>query len=98
LEAPRKSGAVDLLAKRNNKTLAVEIETGKSDILHNVKQNLLSGFDRALIVATDKAAFRKIERDLAAAGLLGLDKIHVLLRDAGLGEYLAGIEELDGSL
>jgi hypothetical protein len=96
LEAPRKSGAVDLLAKRNNRTLAVEIETGKSDILHNVKQDLLAGFDRILIVATDKAAFRKIERELAAAGLLGLDKIYVLLRDAGLGEYLAGIEELDG--
>ena len=44
LEAPRKPGQpgwVDVLAKNADETVGVEIETGKSDILGNVKQDLL---------------------------------------------------------
>ena len=88
LEAPRNSGAVDVLAQMEGKTLAVEIETGKSDILRNVKQNLLSRFDNILIIATDKKAFQTIESTLAQGGLLGLKKIAVLLRDSGMAAYL----------
>ena len=63
--------------------------TGKSDILRNVRQNLLSGFDRILIVATDRQAHGKVERELARCGLLGLDKISISLQHNGLAECLA---------
>jgi len=78
LEAPRKSGRVDILAVKDGKSVAIEIETGKSDIIRNVKQNLLSGFDQILIVATNKNVFKKIERILAQEGLLGLGKIEIV--------------------
>ena len=89
LEAPRESGAVDVLAEKDGRTLAVEIETGKSDILRNVRQNLLSGFDRVLIVATDRQAHGKVERELARSGLLGLGKVSISLQHNGLAECLA---------
>ncbi len=81
LEAPRNSGNVDVLAVKDGKRIAIEIETGKSDILQNVRQNLLSGFENILIVATDIQAFKKVETELAKAGLLGIKKIQVVLKD-----------------
>ncbi len=81
MEAPRKSGNVDVLAVKDGKSTAIEIETGKSDIVRNVKQNLLSGFDRLLIVATDEKAMGKVEREIAKAGLMGIEKIEIILRD-----------------
>lgn len=61
--------------------VGVEIETGKSDVVKNVKQDLMFGCTRIVIVATDKGAFGKVERELARAGLLGIDSIRVVLRD-----------------
>jgi len=83
LEAPRKSGNVDVLVVRDGKTMAIEIETGKSDIMRNVRQNLLSGFDRMLIVATDSKAYEKVENLLAKERLLGIDRISLVLQDKG---------------
>ena len=81
LEAPRKSGNVDVLALKDGKSIAIEIETGKSDIVRNVKQNLLSGFDKVLVVATDEKALGKVEQKLAQEGLIGLGRVEVVLRD-----------------
>ena len=80
LEAPRKSGNVDVLALKNGKSIAIEIENGKSDAVRNVKQDLLSGFDKVLIVATDKKALGKVERELARAGLIIDGKVEIVLR------------------
>ena len=50
------NGAIDILAQRPGEQIAVEVETGKS----NVKENLLkiknAGFDRVILVATSPAA------------------------------------------
>jgi hypothetical protein len=81
-EAPRRSGHTDVLATKDKKTTAVEIETGKSDIARNVKQNLVSGFDRILIVATDEKAMSKVERILGKEGLYIPGRVKVVLRDA----------------
>ena len=70
LEAPRKSGNVDVLVLKDGKTIAIEIETGKSDFVRNVKQDLLSGFDEVLVVAVDKKALGKVERELAKEDLM----------------------------
>ena len=85
MEAPRKSGNVDVLAVKDGESVAVEIETGKSDIVKNVKQDLLSGFDKVLVVATDEKALEKVEQKLAQEGLLGIGRVEVVLRDGGSG-------------
>jgi hypothetical protein len=81
LETPRKSGWVDVAAEKNGRKIAVEIETGKSDYLGNVRQNLAAKFNKIVIVATGKNAYLKIEKDLASAGLLIPAKVQLVLRD-----------------
>ncbi len=78
-EVPRKSGRVDVVAKNESEKIAIEIETGKSDFVRNVKQDMLAGYDKVLVVATDKKAFAKVERELAATGLLGLTRVVLVL-------------------
>lgn len=81
LEALRNSGRVDVLAVKGSENIAVEIETGKSDVVWNVKQNLLSGFSKVLVVVTDKTALKKVEGQLAKAGLIIPKRVRVVLRD-----------------
>ena len=66
---------------KDGKSIAIEIETGKSDVVRNVQQDLLSGFDKVLIIATDARALRKVEKELAHAGLIIPNKVDVTLRD-----------------
>ena len=80
LEVPRRSGSVDVLARKGAKNIAIEIETWKSDVVWNVKQDLLSGFDKIIVVATDKKALGKVERELAREGLMGIKRIEIVLR------------------
>ncbi len=79
LEAPRTSGRVDVLAVKDGRSIAIEIETGKSDVVRNIKQDLVSGFDKVLAVATDRAAFEKTEKQLAQADLLIAGKVEIIL-------------------
>lgn len=78
-EVPRKSGRVDVVAQKDGKKIAIEIETCKSDFIRNVKQDLGDKYDKVLVVATDKKAFRKVERELAETGLLGVGRVEVVL-------------------
>ena len=70
VEAPRRSGNMDVLAVKDGRTIAIEVETGKSDVVRNVKQDLISGFDKVVVVATDEKALGKIERQFAQTGLI----------------------------
>jgi hypothetical protein len=69
-EVPRISGRVDVVACKNNEKIAVEIETGLSTFIRNIRQDLAAKFDKILVVATDKCAYEKIEKALAKEGLL----------------------------
>jgi len=80
-EVPRKSGRTDVVACKENERIAIEIETGKSDFLRNVKQNLAAKYDKVIVVATDKPAFKKIDKQLAQAGLLIPGRVELVLRD-----------------
>jgi KaiC/GvpD/RAD55 family RecA-like ATPase len=82
LEAPRNKGHVDVLAVKASESVAVEIETGKSDVVENVRQDLLSGFRKVVVVATDERAKNKVETALAQAGLV-MPRISIVLRDNG---------------
>jgi len=84
LEAPRHGGNVDVLASKNGERIGIEIETGKSDVVSNVRNGLLAKFDKIIVVATDEAALNKTERALAKARLLLPSKVAVVL---GSGIY-----------
>ena len=74
-----------MLAQKDGEKIAIEIETGKSDVVWNVRQDLLARFDRVIVVATDEKAMGKVERQLAKKGLLGIpSRVNVVLRDDSL--------------
>ncbi|MFC1764795.1 hypothetical protein ACFL6U_22335 [Planctomycetota bacterium] len=78
-EVPRESGRVDVVARKGSERIAIEIETGKSNILRNIQQDLAAKYTQIIVVATDKPAFEKVQRFLAQVGLLGLDRIRIKL-------------------
>ena len=78
-EVPKKSGRVDVVAIKDSEKIAIEIETGKSNYMRNIQQNLGTKYSKIVVVATGKKAFEKIERDLAQIGLLGLSRIDLVL-------------------
>jgi len=83
LEAPRKNGHVDILARKASESVAIEVETGKSDVVHNVRQDFLEGFQTIVVVATDENALRTVESQLAKAGLILPRRLRIILRNEG---------------
>ena len=79
-EVPRQSGRVDVVARKDSEKIAIEIETGKSNFIRNVQQDLAAKYDKVLVVATDKLAFGKIEKKLAQTGLLIPQRVELVLR------------------
>ena len=59
-----------------------EIETGKSDPVWNEKQDLLAGFQRVVVVATDERALQKVEPWLALVGLIIPNRVQIVLGEA----------------
>ena len=53
------NGAIDILASRPGEKVAVEIETGKSNIKENLNKITGVGFDRIVFVATSPEAITK---------------------------------------
>lgn len=70
VEGRRAGGRVDVLAQSARHRVAVEIETGKSDAVRNVRNCLQSRFDTVLVVATTESAKRRVAAQLDRAGLL----------------------------
>lgn len=67
------NGRADIIATKKDKRIAIEIETGKSNILANIQRNMKAGFDEMVCVATDRTVERKIRKLLVGEGLL--DKV-----------------------
>ncbi len=61
--------------RREDPRVAVEVETGKSDVVGNVKRALEAKVDRVIVVATDETALKVVERRLGEAGLLGIGRV-----------------------
>ena len=55
-------GAVDLMAERPGERVAIEVETGKSDIKANLAKLKNAGFDRVVMVATSPSAVSACQR------------------------------------
>jgi hypothetical protein len=55
---------IDLVATKDGKRVAFEIETGKSDAASNVVKCLATGFQRVIVVATSVAVSHALARTL----------------------------------
>jgi hypothetical protein len=80
MEAPRANGRVDIRATRGHRRVAIEVETGRSDAVKNVKNCLRSGFSLIVVVATDEGAAGKVLRGLAQSRLI-IPKVRLVTRD-----------------
>lgn len=70
-------GRADLVLSRDKERWAIEVETGKSNVVENVKNGLRARFDKIVVMATDEKAREKLEDDLARKGLLLRDRVSV---------------------
>lgn len=57
-------GVVDLVATRGERTIAIEVETGKSDIKSNLKKTKNAGFTKVILLATGPEAVAPCHRAL----------------------------------
>jgi len=48
------------VAEKDGKRIAIEIETGKSNYIYNVKKELKAGFDEIIVVALNNKIKEKI--------------------------------------
>lgn len=84
-ECPRNIGAVDIEVSNKTERFGVEIETGKSDAVWNVKQDILSGLKKVLVVAVNEDALSKVERALGREGLIIPGRVELILAEKLLG-------------
>lgn len=69
LEHPVKgNGAIDLLAKRPGEKIAIEVETGKSDIKTNIANLSKGKFDKMVVFATSPYAVGACRRAIQEVG------------------------------
>ena len=60
------NGAIDVLAEKPGERIAIEIETGKSNIESNLKKISIAGFDRTVLIATSPSAAASCQRAVEA--------------------------------
>jgi hypothetical protein len=58
------TGRPDIIIMKQGKKVAIEIETGKSNIIYNIRKCLKAGFDEVFCVATNKNVEKKIKEEL----------------------------------
>ncbi len=82
---------VDLLVAKGERALAIEVETGKSDIAGNVAAARSGGVAQLVIVATSREALAAVEETLATstAGIRVLLGAEVATRPGALDSILA---------
>jgi hypothetical protein len=61
------NGAIDLLAERPGERIAIEVETGKSDIAENLRKVQAAGFDKVVLIATSPSAISACQQAIDAA-------------------------------
>lgn len=55
-----KGKTVDLEARREDRKIAVEVETGKSDAISNIRKDLEAGYDRVLVICLEEGLKERI--------------------------------------
>ena len=72
------NGAIDILATRGSRKVAVEVETGKSNIKANLEKIKDVGFDRIVFVATSPTAVSACQRAIEAVEYSDADTTELL--------------------
>ena len=67
---------VDLVCTRGRQRLHIEIETGKSDAVKNVRKSMGSNA-KILSLCVDKRAYAIVKKKLEDAGLLGSERVEL---------------------
>lgn len=75
---------IDLFAENDREKIAIEIETGKSDAIHNIQRAMEAGFDRVICAALndkvrDKIANQVIKSDLPPEGETRIISVNALV-------------------
>jgi len=89
IEAPVGDGkTIDIVAERDSKRIAFEIETGDSDVVANVGKCLSSGVDMVIVVATSPKAMDALAPLLSKQSKIRLLTGSEAIEHAYLSEYL----------
>jgi len=71
------NGNVDVAVKKDNLTIAIEVETGKSGFIKNIKKDLKAGYSIVISVALNEHVERKIREKLIENKLDKIKRIKV---------------------
>jgi len=71
--------SVDVVAEKEGKKIAIEVETGKSDYVYNIKKDLDSGFDEVLIVVFSNSLKKDIMSKIDTINSKLLKKLNICL-------------------
>lgn len=71
-------GVVDLIAEDDHQRVAIEVETGKSDVAENVRKLRGAGFDRIVLFATSPTAVEVCQRAVKAEATGAAYSVEVL--------------------
>ena len=72
------NGTVDLLAERPGERVAVEVETGKSDVKENLAKLRGKAFDRIVVVATSAGAVEACRRAIKEAREAAIPSVELM--------------------
>jgi hypothetical protein len=67
--------SVDVVAEKDGRRIAIEVETGKSDALYNIKKDLEAGFGEILVFPLQNEAKSEIMSNLASFGINEVSKV-----------------------
>ena len=70
---------IDVLAVKDGKKTAVEVETGKSDVMSNIRKAVEEGMDYVIVAVTKKAVMKKIEEQVANGNFPADSGVRVVL-------------------
>jgi DNA-binding MarR family transcriptional regulator len=83
--------SVDLVAEKDGKRIALEIETGKSDTIYNIRKDLEAGFDDVVVVAIGRNIERKIREEISFSSFSKhvrvLNEFSVLHQNSIISDY-----------
>jgi len=69
---------VDVVAEKDGKKIAIEIDTGKSDMIYNIKKDIDYGFDQIILIPLTKNIKNKIHDQLKEFGFDKVEKIEII--------------------
>jgi DNA-binding MarR family transcriptional regulator len=70
--------SVDVVAEKDGKKIAIEVETGKSDYVYNVKKDLAFGFDEIIVATLDNETKEKILAGLKESRLDSDERLKIM--------------------